>query len=182
MSLACRVKDLLRVAWLSGGLYPELHRPVEMQELLRGPHGGELAAALGPDDLAGGLQQICALPLDAALVVDLAAAASRRGGLANLHLLMAYVDDRQVHRSRWVGALEQVTVPQLFCWGVLDLVSGGHVLDRLRERLPEATYQVLADVGHYPQLEAHERVGPALAAFLSGQEPGHIAAVPSGSR
>lgn len=118
-----------RVAWLNGGVYPELHRPVEVQELLRSPHGAELAAALGADDLAGGLQQVCVLPLDALLVADLAAAAARREGLANLHLLMGYVDDRQVHRDRWVTAMEQVAVPYLFAWGVLDPVSGGHVME-----------------------------------------------------
>ncbi|MEH1128024.1 alpha/beta fold hydrolase [Micromonospora sp. CPCC 206061] len=48
-------------------------------------------------------------------------------------------------------------------------MSGGHVLARLRERLPGAGFAVFDDVGHYPQMEAPERVSPAIAGLLGGR-------------
>ncbi len=38
--------------------------------------------------------------------------------------------------------------------------------DRIAERLPEAPLVRLADVGHWPQLEAPDRVAASLARFL----------------
>ncbi|MFH9129128.1 alpha/beta fold hydrolase [Streptomyces griseoaurantiacus] len=46
-------------------------------------------------------------------------------------------------------------------------MSGAHVLPRLRERRPEATFTVLPGVGHYPQVEAPEETAEALSAFLT---------------
>lgn len=156
-----------RMGWLNGAVYPGLHRPIEVQELLRGKQGEALAASLRPEDLGPGLRQVCAKPLTDALVAELGEALARRDGLKNLHLLIRYIDDRSVHQQRWVHALETATVPYLFVWGVRDPVSGEHVLGRLQVRLPDAEYEVLDDVGHYPQLESPERVGPRLARFLT---------------
>ena len=96
-------------------------------------------------------------------------AVSGRNGRATYHRLLHYIDDRKVSGERWVSAMESTTVPLAFLWGPRDPVSGGHVLARLRRRLPGAGFAVLDDVGHYPQLEAPERVGPALAGLLGGR-------------
>ena len=57
-----------------------------------------------------------------------------------------------------------------FVWGDLDPVSGGHVADRLGERLPtwppDRTLQRLADVGHWPPLEAPDEVAAATRDLL----------------
>jgi len=45
-------------------------------------------------------------------------------------------------------------------------VSGAAVADVIRQRVPSAPLLPLDDVGHYPQLEAPERVGKALIAAL----------------
>ena len=49
-----------------------------------------------------------------------------------------------------------------FVWGDLDPVSGGHVMARLRERLGHARLVPLADVGHWPLLEAPDVVAAAI--------------------
>jgi pimeloyl-ACP methyl ester carboxylesterase len=53
-----------------------------------------------------------------------------------------------------------------FVWGMLDPVSGAHMAERIRERLPAAPLTALDDVGHWPQLEAPERVAAALSEGL----------------
>ena len=55
-------------------------------------------------------------------------------------------------------------MPLAFVWGMLDPVSGAHMAERIRERLPDAPLLALDDVGHWPLLEAPERVPPRLHA------------------
>jgi len=85
-----------------------------------------------------------------------------RGGVI-LHRLIAYMAERRAREDRWVGALEQTDVPLSFVWGMLDPISGAHVAQRIRERLPDAPLTALEDVGHWPPLEAPERVVAALS-------------------
>lgn len=168
--LLARGAPITKVAWLNGGLYPELHRPTDGQKALLGPDGAALADALTPELLAAGLRVVLARDLPDGVLPDLAAAAARRDGLRIAPLLLSYIAERRVHADRWISALErsyQAGLPHLFIWGVRDPVSGGHVLERLRARLPEAAYLALDDTGHYPQLEHPGVVGEALAAFLA---------------
>jgi pimeloyl-ACP methyl ester carboxylesterase len=158
-----------RVVFLNGGVYPDLHRPLRVQRLLRSPAGPLLARVLSERVLARSLATICAKPLGPEVVHDLWRAVSSRNGKATYHRLLHYIDDREVSGERWVSAMESADVPLSFVWGPQDPVSGGHVLTRLRERLPGAGFAVFDDVGHYPQLEAPERVGPALAGLLGGR-------------
>ena len=78
------------------------------------------------------------------------------------HELLHYMDDRKIHADRWRAALEGSGLPQTFVWGDLDPVSGAHVIKRLRERMPGATLRALADVGHWPTLEAPDEVAAAV--------------------
>lgn len=47
--LLARGARLDRVAFLNGGLYPDLHRPTDVQQALLSPGGAKLAAALTPE-------------------------------------------------------------------------------------------------------------------------------------
>ena len=71
---------------------------------------------------------------------------------------------RRVYAARWTGALETTAVPLGFIWGMLDPVSGAHMAERIRERVPSAPFLALPDVAHWPPLEAPERVTRALLA------------------
>ncbi len=91
-------------------------------------------------------------------------ATHRAGGERIAHLLIRYIRDREQHGARWTGALEQTEVGLAFIWGMLDPISGAHMAERIRERLPSAPFTALAEVGHWPPLEAPERVLAALLA------------------
>ena len=162
--LAARLE---RVTFLNGGLWPDLHRPLPIQRLLHhrllGPVVGRLATRT---TYARGLRRTLAKPLDDAELDAHWEAFRARGGRAISHRLMRYMDDRRAHEARWVGALEASDgPPRQFVWGARDPVSGGHVVPRMAARLPSAPRLVLDDVGHYPQLEAPERVAAAILAF-----------------
>ena len=64
--------------------------------------------------------------------------------------------------------MEHADLPIRFVWGMADPVSGAHMLEVIKERRPGADIVELADVGHYPQLEAPERVA---AAIIEGPRP-----------
>jgi pimeloyl-ACP methyl ester carboxylesterase len=151
---------------LNGGLYPGLHRPQPVQTALLDPEQGHRISAMVTEELfVAGLRPTFAPDYDAAAdSADIWAATSRGGGERIGHLLIGYIRDREAHAERWTGALESTAVPLGFIWGMLDPVSGAHMAERIRERLPSAPFLALPDVAHWPPLEAPERVARALLA------------------
>jgi pimeloyl-ACP methyl ester carboxylesterase len=158
--------DLPAVHLLNGGLYPELHRPQPTQTALLDPVQGPQIGALITEELfVQALRPSFAEGYDAAAdSADIWRATSREDGQRIAHLLIRYMRDRERHRERWVTALEQSDVPLAFVWGMLDPISGAHMAERIRERLPRAPLLALEDVAHWPPLEAPERVAAALLA------------------
>jgi len=152
------------VTLLNGGLYPDLHRLQPGQQALLDPQQGAQVSALITEELfVAGLRPTFAERFDAAPdSAQIWRSVDRDGGARILHLLIAYVNDRRQHAERWVTALERSDVPRAFVWGMLDPVSGAHMAERIRQRLPDAPLLALEDVGHWPSLEAPERVTAAL--------------------
>jgi pimeloyl-ACP methyl ester carboxylesterase len=156
--------DLLAAHLLNGGLYPDLHRPQPTQLALLDPEQGpQLSALLTEELFVQALRPSFAEGFDAAAdSADMWQALSRDDGHRVMHLVIHYIRDRERHAERWVGALEQTDVPLSFVWGMLDPISGAHMAERIRERLPGARLQALDHVSHWPALEDPERVATAL--------------------
>jgi pimeloyl-ACP methyl ester carboxylesterase len=152
--------DLRAVYLLNGGLFPELHRPQPTQTALLDPeHGPKIGELMNEELFVAGLAPTFAEDYDAAAdSAEMWRAMSRAEGKRIAHLLIRYIVDRERHEDRWVAALERTDVPLSFAWGMLDPVSGAHMAERIRERLPDAPLLALDDVAHWPQLEAPERV------------------------
>ncbi len=146
--------------FMNGGLYPALHRPIAVQRALAGPAGVLLTHLVAKATVARSLRRIVAVPqaFDDAAVDQHWKAIAFNDGAARSHALLGYIRERRIFGERWERALEQATVPLSFVWGVDDPISGGHVLERVREVLPAAEVCALRGVGHYPQLEAPGRV------------------------
>lgn len=157
------------VVFLNGGLYPELHRPQPTQVMLLDPEQGpQLGQLMTEENFGRGLARTFApshQPTAEELREQWLAVRQRDGHLLG-HRLIRYIPDRQRHRDRWVGALETTPVPRHFLWGDLDPVSGGHMADRIAERMPAADLVRFADVGHWPQLEAPDAVRSHLRRIL----------------
>lgn len=154
--------ELVAVHLLNGGLYPDLHRPEPIQTALLDPEQGpRISAELTEQRMAAALRPTFAATFDPTLhSADIWRAASRNGVI--LDRLIRYMPDRRENESRWVTALETSDTPLSFIWGMLDPISGAHVAERLRERLPDAPFTALTDTGHWPPLEAPQRVGAAV--------------------
>jgi pimeloyl-ACP methyl ester carboxylesterase len=161
--------ELSSVTLLNGGIYPDLHRLQPGQVALLDPEQGPKLGSLMTEELfAASLAPTFAPAFDSTReAAQIWRSMERDGGARIAHLLIGYVRDRERHRDRWVGALESTDLELRFVWGMLDPVSGAHVAERIRERLPDAPLLELADVGHWPMLEAPERVtGAVLAASV----------------
>jgi pimeloyl-ACP methyl ester carboxylesterase len=162
---------ITRAVFLNGGLYPDLHRPVAVQRLLHGPAGVVLGPLSSEPLYARTLSQILGRPVGDDVLHEMWRATAHGGGRWVQHGLLRYIDERREHATRWQDALEGYAGPLAFIWGPFDPISGAHVLERLRERIPTGTFVELDEApvtGHYPQLENPDAVADALVAFLAG--------------
>ncbi|WP_232248555.1 alpha/beta fold hydrolase [Streptacidiphilus rugosus] len=168
--LARRPERITRMAWLNGGLYADLHRPLLVQRLLHGPLGPLLSRAVTRRGFRSSMRRVLGRPVADADLDTMWTAISAANGHLLAHRLLRYIDDRRTHQARWVHALETYPGPVAFVWGPADPISGAHVLARIRERMPHAAIDELSEppaVGHYPQVEAPEAVAGHLVSFLS---------------
>ncbi len=156
--------EISAVHLLNGALYPELAQLEPGQVALLDPElGPQFSANITEELFVAALGPTFAQSYDAA--ADSTAiwrSTARAGGQRITHLLIRYVTDRAQHGERWITALQSTDVPLSFIWGMLDPVSGAHMAQRIRERLPNAPLLALEDVGHWPALEAPEQVSAAL--------------------
>jgi pimeloyl-ACP methyl ester carboxylesterase len=154
---------------LNGGLFPETHRPRLVQRLLMVPllgpligrmltenrFGHSFSAIFGPDTQPSReeLSQFWSL-----IVFN--------DGRRVAHKIIRYIEERERHRDRWVGALQETAVPLRFINGPLDPVSGNHMVARYRQLIPNPDVVILDKIGHYPQVEAPLRVLDAFFSFV----------------
>lgn len=149
------------VCFLNGALFPETNRPVFAQKLLLSPLGflfGRLMTdGLFKKNLAaifGRNTQPTSAELNEFLQIF-----KSNGGRRIAHKLVSYMTERQTNRARWLGALQQMRQPFRFIDGLDDKVSGKHLVERFRELVPHQTDIIELDgIGHYPHLEAPEKV------------------------
>jgi pimeloyl-ACP methyl ester carboxylesterase len=162
------------MAFLNGGLFPETHRARPIQKLLARPLLGPLLArAMGYDRFARTMRSIAGRePPTREELQDLWQLVEHDGGRQSLARLINYMEQRRRNRARWVGALVESRVPRLLICGAADPVSGRHLAGRYRELVPEPDVVVLEEVGHYPQLEAPDRVVDEYEAFRGRVDAG----------
>jgi pimeloyl-ACP methyl ester carboxylesterase len=162
--------QLRAVRLLNGGLYPEAHRRQPTQDALLHPeHGSRIGELMSEELFTAGIAPTFAEHYDAvADSAEMWRAMHRDEGQRIGHLLIRYITDRERHEQRWIAALEQTDVPLGFVWGMLDPVSGAHMAERIAQRMPGAPLLELADVAHWPQLEAPARVAQALLGSAPG--------------
>lgn len=155
------------VCLLNGGLFPETHRARPVQKMLLGPFGWLVSRLISERAFGHNMRQVFGPdtpPSEAELAVFWELAV-RNGGIGIYHKLIRYIHDRRANRDRWVGALRDAGVPLRLVDGVHDPVSGGHMVARYRELVPEPDVVEL-DCGHYPQIEAPGETLDAVLAFL----------------
>jgi pimeloyl-ACP methyl ester carboxylesterase len=168
--LAGRLPFALRaVVLFNGSIVLERASLTWVQKLLRSPLG-PLAARLSSERLFR--RQFASLfsarhPLSERQAADQWALLSAGGGARLGDRLIYYLGERVSFADRWHGAIRDWPGQLGFLWGMQDPVATTDVLAALRELRPSAPVAELAELGHYPQIEAPERVAAGLRAQLS---------------
>ncbi|WP_090271678.1 alpha/beta fold hydrolase [Halopseudomonas litoralis] len=154
------------LCFLNGGLFPETHRPVLLQKLLMSPIGFLIGRRFSRARLAENFGKVFGPQTqpDEAELDAFWRMIETNNGPAVMHKLIHYMAERPVHRERWVGAMQRTPVPMRVIDGAVDPISGSHMVARYRELIAEPDTVLLEGIGHYPQIEAPERV---LAGYLA---------------
>jgi pimeloyl-ACP methyl ester carboxylesterase len=156
---------LLSLCLLNGGLFPETHQPLLTQKLLLSPLGPLVARLMKPAKLDAAMRSIFGPQTqpDAELLAAFWALISHQQGTRVFPKLIRYMVERRQHRARWVGALQQASIPLKLVDGTVDPISGRHMAERYRELVPQPDITLLEQIGHYPQCEDP---GAVLQAYL----------------
>lgn len=152
-------RPVLSVCFLNGGLYPEHHKPLLVQKLMLSPLGPLLARLFSKAKLRASFDAI--FGERKASKGELAAfwqLIEYNSGRRVIPKLLHYMNERRQYRERWVNAMENGVVPLAMINGPMDPISGRHLARAFGERNPKARVEVLEGVGHYPQVEAPEKV------------------------
>ena len=144
------------VIFLNGGLFPETHHPALIQKILLSPIGKWVGKLSSYKSLQKNFAKICAKPISDTDLKGYWEQIQFNNGKAVLHLLIHYMNERKQNRERWVGALQQTSVPLGLINGTLDPISGAHMAERYKSIIPNPVVYELSDTGHYPQVESSE--------------------------
>lgn len=160
---------LRSICLLNGGLFPETHRLLRIQKLLLSPLGPLIARLTSRKRLDQSMKRIFGphTQPDDALLDGFWRLVSRQKGARALADLIAYIPERIRYRERWVGALQKTPLPLALIDGMLDPISGAHMVKRYRELISNPLVTELQTIGHYPQIEAPQQVVAAYLAFRS---------------
>ena len=88
------------------------------------------------------------------------------GGRTLNHKTISYMEERFRYAERWHGAIANWPKSLTLAWAMLDPVATPAVLDAVLALRPGAPLTRFEDLGHYPQIEAPERVGAVLRSAL----------------
>jgi pimeloyl-ACP methyl ester carboxylesterase len=156
----------------NGSIYIRMAQLTLGQQILSQLPDEKLAAdaAIGADGYKGGLSgtfapdhQVPDEELDAHWDVM-----STEDGHLLLPRTIRYLEQRYVHEGRWTGAIESHPSPLTVVWGALDPVAVLPMTEKLLEARPDASLEVLEDVGHYPMVETPDRFTDLALAGLDG--------------
>ncbi|OEC46787.1 alpha/beta hydrolase [Pseudomonas sp. 1D4] len=158
--------------FLNGGLFPEAHHPVLVQKLLLSPLGPLIGRFFSRAKLGANFGKIFgpATQPSAAELDDFWSLVAAHDGPAVMHRLIRYIPERREQRDRWVAAMQKGGVPLRMIDGVVDPISGAHMVARYRELIPEPDTVLLEHIGHYPQTEAPNQVLQHYLAFRQALE------------
>ncbi len=158
-----------RCVLLNGGIIPEAHRPTLVQRLLMTPLGPLISLAMNRRKLGQIFHHIFGpqTPPSDDEITACWQLIKENGGNRISHKLIRYMAERKVYRDRWVSVLQRPPVPVRLIDGLLDPISGAHLVEGYRRLAPDADIVELPDIGHYPQLEAPDRVIKHVVEFLA---------------
>lgn len=173
--LARQVDATAKAKWLScgllnGGLFPETHQALLIQKLMLSRLGKWINKLTDFKQFSASFSTVFGAdskPTQTELT-EFWEVINFNDGRHVFHNLITYMHDRLEHRSRWVNCLQHSPIPIALINGSLDPVSGRHLVARYKQLNCRLDYlKELPTIGHYPQVEAADKVAKAYLNFLS---------------
>ncbi len=157
-----------KLIFLNGGLFPEMHRPILIQKLLLSPAGGLVNSFVTKGSLSSNFSKIFgpSTQLDDREIDELWALIKYNKGKRVFRLLIKYILDRKENRDRWVKHMQSTNVSMKLVNGPEDPISGRHLVAHYQELIPNADTEVLEGIGHYPNIEAPERLAEIVKTYF----------------
>lgn len=93
---------------------------------------------------------------------------SRNDGQTILPRTIRYIEERRVHEGRWIAALRDHPAPITLVWGERDPIAVYAMAERFVSERPGTPLVRLDGVGHFPMVEAPDRLYDAIEAALKG--------------
>jgi pimeloyl-ACP methyl ester carboxylesterase len=154
------------ITWLNGGMFIESYTPRTAQKLMSQTPLGDIMSRVQDRPLSRRLLEPTLREMfgpntkPTRHMMDVFnQILDYHDGRRVLHKVGRFINDRYIHRNRWVRAMRQTKVPMRLIDGPIDPNSGAHMARRYAEVIPEADIVMLADdIGHWPQLEAPDAV------------------------
>jgi pimeloyl-ACP methyl ester carboxylesterase len=151
----------------NGSIFIDMAQLSTGQQFLLSLPDERLGEPLGLDGMRPGLTQTFGKPpvdseLDA--MVELI---RHNGGDQLLPRLIRYIEERRQNQERFTNGLVSFAGPMTALWGELDPIAVVAMTDRLKDLRPSTEVERWADVGHWPSLEAPDRVAGAILERLS---------------
>lgn len=167
--------EIRGIILLNGGLFPETHRARPIQRLLLGPFGKYINRLLSKASLRKNLNQIFGpetQPSDNE-IDGFWAIINFNKGKRCFHLLIRYMIDRVQNRTQWLSALQETDVPVKLVNGPEDPISGRHMVERYQKLIENADVAILPGIGHYPNVEAADKVSRITIDYFNKIEQGN---------
>jgi len=152
--------EILSACLLNGGIFPESHHPLTIQKLLMSPIGFILSRMLTQKKFEKSFGSIFGedTQLSKEELAEYWQLVSHKNGHRIAHLIIRYMRERVVNRERWVSALQKHKNKIGLINGLVDPISGRVMVDRYKEIISTVNIWLLVEIGHYPQLEAAEKM------------------------
>lgn len=162
---ACSIE---RVVLTNGSIFIDQARLTRGQRLTMRLPGRATPISLPTGVLRRSLRESFAetAPAPAGAIDTLVALIQHDRGDRLLPKLIRYLEERRDHQLHWTAAFVEYDGPLALLWGELDPIAVIDMAHRLVELRPATTLDTFPDVGHWPSIEAPERLGEALLRIL----------------
>lgn len=149
-----------RTILTNGSIFMHLVQLSPGQQLLLQLPDEPLAQSLPLDGFRAGIAETFSnehQPSDETVEAMLALIAHNNGDRL-LPRLIRYVEERRANQERWTAALVNFAGPMTALWGEQDPIAVVAMAHHLKEIRPDTEVVTWPDVGHWPAIEAPDRV------------------------
>ena len=160
--------EIESTCFLNGGLFPQAHRPLLIQKILMGPLGRFVGKFFTKSKLEKNFRKIFGPNTQPTKeeIDQYWSIITYNKGLRISHLLIRYIRERIANEQRWIEAIQKSEIPIQLINGLKDSISGANMVEAYKNLITNPNIIELPTVGHYPNMEAPEKVTQHFLSFL----------------